>query len=175
MKPSFTRGFRLHLPGGRFLDGAEFPSGRSLVVDDPEHGLATAATSMEQLLGSYHGSRVEWPGDQLVPSVLFEDLAASAAELAAATPSPAASRAVAALARLSTYLGHDVSARAAEARPPRVTWHVEAAAGDTWLQATRPVSARASAETALTGRRQRHPDREFRIVRTTTTHIVEES
>lgn len=175
MKPSFTRGFRLHLPGGRYLDGAEFPSGRTLVVDDPEAGLATAATSMDDLQSSYHGSRVEWPGDQLVPSVLFEDLAAAAAELATATPGPAASRAVAALALLSTYLGHNVSIRAHEARPPRVTWQVEAAAGGTWLQATRPISTRAGAEDALAGRRQRHPDREFRIVRTTTTHIVEES
>ncbi|MFJ2719411.1 hypothetical protein [Streptomyces sp. NPDC087437] len=61
MKPSFTRGFRLHLPGGRHLDGAEFPSSRVYVLDDPEYGFATVATSLEHLLPSYHGARVEWP------------------------------------------------------------------------------------------------------------------
>jgi hypothetical protein len=175
MQTSFTRGFRLHLPGGRYLDGAEFPSCRVYVLDDPEIGLATGATSMEHLLAGYPGARVEWPGDQLVPSALFEDLAAAATELAAATPSPAASRAVAALALLSTYLGHTVGARAKQARPARQAWHVEYATGDTWLQATRPTSDRDRAEEALSSRRQRHPDREFRIVRTATTHIVEES
>ena len=112
MKPSFTRGFRLHIAGGRILDGAEFPSGRVYVLDDPEYGLATAATSMEYLLSGYHGARVEWPGDLLVPSELFQDLAAIAAELANASLSPTADRARTVLGRLTEYLGADAMARA---------------------------------------------------------------
>jgi hypothetical protein len=63
MHPAFTRGFRLHLADSLVLDGAEFPSGRTFVIDDPEYGLATIAASMEELLKGYHGARVEWPGD----------------------------------------------------------------------------------------------------------------
>lgn len=59
----FTRGFRLHQRQGPVLDGAAFPSGRVFVIDDPEHGLATAAVSIEELLrGGYDGARVEWGG-----------------------------------------------------------------------------------------------------------------
>jgi hypothetical protein len=120
MQPSFTRGFRLHLPGGRYLDGAEFPSGRAYVVDDPELGLATAATSMEQLLAGYHGSRVEWSGDQLVPSGLLEELlrittyvSRGQAAVGVGEPYPeAAARAV--LSRLTEYLGADVVTRAGQ-------------------------------------------------------------
>ena len=58
---SFARGFRLHPRNGAPLDGAEFPSGRVLVLDDPEYGLATAAASIDDLLrGGYHGARIEW-------------------------------------------------------------------------------------------------------------------
>lgn len=57
--PEFTRGFRLH-HNGQVLDGAQFPSGRVFVVDDPEYGLASAAVSMEELLKGYHRARVEW-------------------------------------------------------------------------------------------------------------------
>ncbi|MFD5041987.1 hypothetical protein ACFWNI_33595 [Streptomyces sp. NPDC058377] len=57
----FVRGFRLHLRTGPALDGAAFPSGRAVVLDDPEYGLATIATSLEDLLrGGYHGARIEW-------------------------------------------------------------------------------------------------------------------
>ncbi|MEU9208506.1 hypothetical protein AB0D27_11265 [Streptomyces sp. NPDC048415] len=108
MQPAFTRGFRLHLSDGRYLDGAEFPSGRVYVVDDPEYGLATAATSMDYLLKGYHGARVEWPGDLLVPRALFQDLAAVAAELAAASPGLTADRARIVLGRLTEYVGADV-------------------------------------------------------------------
>ncbi|MFJ9114448.1 hypothetical protein ACIRJO_02745 [Streptomyces sp. NPDC102394] len=59
MPPAFTRGFRLH-HNGHVLDGAAFPSGRVFVLDDPEYGFATGATSMEELLLGYHGARVEW-------------------------------------------------------------------------------------------------------------------
>ncbi|MEW2631810.1 hypothetical protein AB0903_09155 [Streptomyces sp. NPDC048389] len=58
----FTRGFRLHLRHGQILDGAAFPSGRCLVIDDPEFGLASAAASEEDLLRGYPGARIEWPG-----------------------------------------------------------------------------------------------------------------
>ncbi|MGX1223174.1 hypothetical protein [Streptomyces ambofaciens] len=63
---AFTRGFRLHLADGQVLDGAAFPSGRTIVVDDPEYGLATAAASLEVLLLGYHGARVEWDDEALL-------------------------------------------------------------------------------------------------------------
>lgn len=57
----FTRGFRLHPRSGPALDGAAFPSARVFVLDDPEHGLATVAVSLEELLrGGYDGARIEW-------------------------------------------------------------------------------------------------------------------
>lgn len=60
----FARGFRLRLLDGRALDGAEFPSARVLVVDDPEYGFATVATSLDELLKGYHGAVVEWPEER---------------------------------------------------------------------------------------------------------------
>ncbi|NEC77228.1 hypothetical protein [Streptomyces rochei] len=63
---AFTRGFRLHLADGRVLDGAAFPSGRTIVVDDPEFGLATVTTSVEVLLQGYHGARIEWDDEALL-------------------------------------------------------------------------------------------------------------
>ncbi|MFI6249006.1 hypothetical protein [Streptomyces sp. NPDC051016] len=119
MKPSFTRGFRLHHDGG-YLDGAEFPSGRVYVLDDPEIGLATAATSLEHLLAGYHGARVEWPGDQLVPTGLLDDLLrittyVSRGQDAVGDGEPypeTAARAV--LSRLTDYLGAEVVARAGQ-------------------------------------------------------------
>lgn len=63
--PEFARGFRLRLANGQHLDGAEFPSARVVVIDDPEHGFATVAVSIEELLrGGYHGAVVEWPEQQ---------------------------------------------------------------------------------------------------------------
>ncbi|MFC8276273.1 hypothetical protein ACFUJR_27830 [Streptomyces sp. NPDC057271] len=59
----FPRGFRLHVRHGQVLDGALLPSGRCLVVDDPEDGLITAAPSIEDLLRGYPDSRIEWPPD----------------------------------------------------------------------------------------------------------------
>ncbi|MFJ8153910.1 hypothetical protein [Streptomyces sp. NPDC094468] len=119
MKPSFTRGFRLHLPDGRHLDGAEFPSLR-VVSDDPEYGLATAAISLEELLKAYDGARVEWVGDQLVPSGLLDELlrittyvSRGQAAVGDGEPYPEeAARAV--LSRLTDYLGADVVARAGQ-------------------------------------------------------------
>lgn len=118
--PAFTRGFRLH-HNGRVLDGAEFPSSRTFVIDDPEYGFATIATSMEELLKGYHGARVEWPGDQLVPTALLLDLVNIVAHVASGKP-PAYRPGVpypepfarAALAQLTKYLGYDVVERAAE-------------------------------------------------------------
>lgn len=57
----FARGFRVRLPDGRTLDGAEFPSGRVFVLDDPEFGFATVATSLDEVLKGYHGGTVEYP------------------------------------------------------------------------------------------------------------------
>ncbi|MFF8406950.1 hypothetical protein ACF06P_35655 [Streptomyces sp. NPDC015684] len=62
MQPPFTRGFRLH-HNGRYLDGAEFPSGRVFVLDDPDYGFATVAVSLDDLLKGYHGATVEWPAE----------------------------------------------------------------------------------------------------------------
>lgn len=119
MKPSFTRGFRLHHNGG-YLDGAEFPSGRIFVLDDPEAGFATGATSMENMLAGYHGARVEWSGDQLVPTGLLDELlrittyvSRGQAAVGDGEPYPEdAARAV--LSRLTDYLGADDVARAGQ-------------------------------------------------------------
>ncbi|MHC3474657.1 hypothetical protein ACYF6T_39010 [Streptomyces sp. 7R007] len=119
MQPTFTRGFKLH-HNGQVLDGAEFPSGRTFVIDDPEYGLASVATSLEELLKGYHGARVEWPGDQLVPTALLLDLvniAARVAVLDRARPAGAGARAV--LGQLTKYLGYDVAERAAEQETAR--------------------------------------------------------
>jgi hypothetical protein len=125
MQPAFTRGFRLH-HNGQILDGAEFPSARTIVIDDSEYGFATVASSMEELLKGYHGARVEWPGDQLVPSALLLDLVNIARHAASGKPphyrpgvpypEPDA-RAV--LAQLTKYLGYDVAERAAEQEAAR--------------------------------------------------------
>ncbi|MFE9300555.1 hypothetical protein [Streptomyces sp. NPDC006856] len=82
----FARGFRLVQADGRALDGAVFPSGRCIVLDDPEYGLATVAVSVEELLrGGYHSARIEWPEQQpaaRVGDVQPELLAALATGLA---------------------------------------------------------------------------------------------
>ncbi|MFJ1653475.1 hypothetical protein ACIOC2_19210 [Streptomyces sp. NPDC088337] len=125
MKPSFTRGFRLH-HNGRVLDGAEFPSDRVLVLDDPEYGIATIATSLEELLKGYHRARVEWPGDQPVPTELLLDLVNIARHVASGKPpvhSPGVPypepHARAILAQLTNHLGYDVTERAAEQEAAR--------------------------------------------------------
>lgn len=60
---NFTRGFRLHLPDGRTLDGAEFPSGRC-VVENLEHDIWLAALSVDVLTEeSFPGARIEWAAD----------------------------------------------------------------------------------------------------------------
>ncbi|WP_406168935.1 hypothetical protein [Streptomyces sp. NBC_00996] len=117
MQPAFTRGFRLH-HNGRIIHGAEFPGGEVIVADDPQYGLGTAALSLEELLKGYHGARVEWPGDQLVPTALFLGLVNIATHVAAGhkhfmagRPMDTAARAV--LGQLTKYLGHDVAERAA--------------------------------------------------------------
>ncbi|WP_443306740.1 hypothetical protein [Streptomyces sp. KR55] len=112
MQPAFTRGFRLH-HNGSIIHGAEFPGGEVIVADDPEYGLGTAALSLEDLLKGYHGARVEWPGDQLVPTALFLDLVNIVANARRDRPFPeATARAV--LGQLTKYLGYDVAERAAE-------------------------------------------------------------
>jgi hypothetical protein len=73
----FARGFRLHLRHGQVLDGAAFPSGRCLVIDDPQFGLASVAASEEDLLRGYAGSRIEWP-DSEGTALTFAGLSRSA-------------------------------------------------------------------------------------------------
>jgi hypothetical protein len=56
-----ARGFRLHLGQGRVYDGAEFPSGFVVVLEDPEYGLAVTARNADDLLRGYGRGRIEWP------------------------------------------------------------------------------------------------------------------
>ncbi|MGW0545277.1 hypothetical protein ACWD0D_34025 [Streptomyces griseoincarnatus] len=61
-KTGVARGFRLVQRNGAVLDGAQFPNGRVVVMDDPDWGLCSGARSLELLLRSgYHGARIEWP------------------------------------------------------------------------------------------------------------------
>jgi hypothetical protein len=47
--PQWARPFRVDLPDGTSLDGAELPSGR-VITDDREIGFCTAATTIDHLL-----------------------------------------------------------------------------------------------------------------------------
>ncbi|WP_335936653.1 hypothetical protein [Streptomyces sp. PTD5-9] len=58
---TYARGFRLHLRHGLVLEGAEFPGGRAIVMDDPEWGLCSAARTIEVLQAGYPDSRIERP------------------------------------------------------------------------------------------------------------------
>ncbi|MDN3356047.1 hypothetical protein [Actinomadura sp. DC4] len=71
---TFARSFRLRLPGGRQLDGAEFPSARVVVLDDPERGFATVATSIDEAVKEYQGAVVEWPGGEGLREQLHDAL-----------------------------------------------------------------------------------------------------
>ncbi|MEU0522741.1 hypothetical protein [Streptomyces niveus] len=59
----FARGFRLHTRDGVPLDGAEFPSGQVVVLDDAEYLILTGAPSIAALLAGHPYSRVEWSDD----------------------------------------------------------------------------------------------------------------
>lgn len=61
----FARGFRLTMPDGETYDGAQFPSGRGIVLDHPERGFATVATDMDHLLESFPDARIEWADEPL--------------------------------------------------------------------------------------------------------------
>ncbi|MFB7285469.1 hypothetical protein [Actinacidiphila glaucinigra] len=60
----FAKPFKLHTPDGRVSDGVEFPSQRVIVLDDPEFGLWAAARTLDDLLDTHKGCRVEWPDGQ---------------------------------------------------------------------------------------------------------------
>ncbi|MFC9247775.1 hypothetical protein ACFT7S_28315 [Streptomyces sp. NPDC057136] len=60
MTAAFARGFRLHLSHGQVLDGAQYPNGWALVMDDPEWGLCSSARTIELLQAGYGGGRIEW-------------------------------------------------------------------------------------------------------------------
>ncbi|MGW3847152.1 hypothetical protein [Streptomyces fagopyri] len=66
---TYARPFRLTLPGKRTLDGAVFPGGQAVVIDDPEDALASAAPSLEQLLTGYHRAEVMF-AEEMVPVAL---------------------------------------------------------------------------------------------------------
>ncbi|MFD3654361.1 hypothetical protein [Streptomyces sp. NPDC058620] len=63
---AFARGFRLHLRHGQVMDGAVFPNGRAIVLDDPEWGLCSGARTIELLQAGYGGARIEW--DEQAPA-----------------------------------------------------------------------------------------------------------
>ncbi|MFF2522275.1 hypothetical protein [Streptomyces liangshanensis] len=62
----FVRGFRLH-HHATLYHGAQFPSGRVIVLDDTQGFVgATAAVSVEELLrGGFHNARIEWADDPI--------------------------------------------------------------------------------------------------------------
>ncbi|MGW1813304.1 hypothetical protein ACWCQM_06995 [Streptomyces sp. NPDC002125] len=68
MTATYARGFRLHLAHGQVLDGAAFPNGRVIVMDDPEWGLCSGASSVDLLTACYPDSRIEWPDQGAAPS-----------------------------------------------------------------------------------------------------------
>ncbi|MCR8947136.1 hypothetical protein NW249_34175 [Streptomyces sp. OUCMDZ-4982] len=62
MTAAFARPFRLIQRNGVALDGAVFPNGRAVVMDDPDWGLCSGARTLDLLLAhGYHGARIEWP------------------------------------------------------------------------------------------------------------------
>ncbi|MFC8658074.1 MULTISPECIES: hypothetical protein [Streptomyces] len=57
----FARPFRLIQRHGPALDGAEFPNGRVVLMDDPDWGLCSGARSLDLLLRhGYPDARIEW-------------------------------------------------------------------------------------------------------------------
>ncbi|MFD6587292.1 hypothetical protein ACFWED_10465 [Streptomyces anulatus] len=57
----FARPFRLIQRHGPALDGAQFPNGRVVLMDDPDWGLCSGARSLDLLLRhGYPGARIEW-------------------------------------------------------------------------------------------------------------------
>ncbi|MET9204087.1 hypothetical protein ABZW38_02795 [Streptomyces bacillaris] len=68
MTAAFARPFRLIQRNGEPLEGAVFPNGRAIVLDDPDWGICSGARTLDLLLAhGYHGARVEWP-DGATPS-----------------------------------------------------------------------------------------------------------
>ncbi|WP_042170150.1 hypothetical protein [Streptomyces sp. NBRC 110035] len=66
---AFARPFHLHLRDGQVLDGAVFPSGHAIIIDDPQVGFGSTAPTLDQLLLCYHRARIEWPGNGEAPPV----------------------------------------------------------------------------------------------------------
>ncbi|MCR8947203.1 hypothetical protein NW249_34520 [Streptomyces sp. OUCMDZ-4982] len=64
---AYARPFRLIQRNGVALDGAVFPNGRAVVMDDPDWGICSGARTLDLLLAhGYHGARIEWP-DEVTP------------------------------------------------------------------------------------------------------------
>ncbi|MFG3154250.1 hypothetical protein ACGF7W_19650 [Streptomyces sp. NPDC048219] len=53
----------MHLRHGQVYEGAQFPTGTVLVLEDPEYGLVVIASDTDALLRGYGGGRIEWPED----------------------------------------------------------------------------------------------------------------
>lgn len=65
MTAPFARPFRLVQRHGPTLDGAEFPNGRVVLMDDPDWGLCSGARSLDLLLRhGYPDARIEWADGQ---------------------------------------------------------------------------------------------------------------
>ncbi|MFF0510977.1 hypothetical protein [Streptomyces sp. NPDC004250] len=58
---TFARPFRVHLRHGQAYEGAQFPSGLVVVLEDPEYGLVVSAADVDALLRGYGGGHLEWP------------------------------------------------------------------------------------------------------------------
>ncbi|MCI3240256.1 hypothetical protein [Streptomyces spinosisporus] len=54
---TWARPFRI-VQGKRTLDGAVFPNGQAVIIDDPETGLSSSAESLDLLLTGYHRAEV---------------------------------------------------------------------------------------------------------------------
>ncbi|MFC7909031.1 hypothetical protein [Streptomyces nigra] len=54
---TWARPFRI-VQGKQVLDGAVFPNGQAIVIDDPETGLSSGAPTLAQLLTGYHRAEV---------------------------------------------------------------------------------------------------------------------
>lgn len=59
---TWARPFRI-VQGKRVLDGAVFPNGQAVVIDDPEAGLSSSAESLDLLLTGYHRAEVMLAAD----------------------------------------------------------------------------------------------------------------
>ncbi|MGX1514050.1 hypothetical protein [Streptomyces collinus] len=63
MNDTLARPFQLHMPGGRILHGAEFPSGRVFVDGGEDQDPPVYAVSLGAALEGFPGGVALWPED----------------------------------------------------------------------------------------------------------------